>query len=106
MFESNLYDLRVRVFDVAGNIAVYDVYKNTVDLDDPNYVRISNIRSTASTTQRWTRSTRVSPRMSRSSRPARWFRSSGPRRTTNLRCRTSLIRRPTRGPVSSTSTRQ
>jgi Mg-chelatase subunit ChlD len=44
IFGSNLYDLRVMVADVAGNVQVYDVYKNTVDITPPDYVRISNIK--------------------------------------------------------------
>lgn len=44
IFHSDIFDLRVTVVDEAGNVRVYDVYKNTVDLDDPNYAQISNIK--------------------------------------------------------------
>lgn len=44
IFASNLYDMRVMVVDQAGNVGVYDVYKNTVDLTAPNYSQISNIK--------------------------------------------------------------
>ena len=40
---SDLYDLRVTLVDEAGNYRTYRVYKNTVDVDDPDYVQISNI---------------------------------------------------------------
>jgi hypothetical protein len=44
IFETDLYDFRVKVTDVAGNVGVYDVYKNTVDRTPPNYAQISNIK--------------------------------------------------------------
>jgi hypothetical protein len=44
IFETDLYDFRVKVTDVAGNVGVYDVYKNTVDQEPPNYAQISNIK--------------------------------------------------------------
>jgi len=40
---SGLYDLRVVVIDEAGNAALYEVIKNTVDNTQPDYVQISNI---------------------------------------------------------------
>lgn len=40
---SILYDMRVRVRDLAGNESVRYSWKNTVDLNDPDYVQVTRI---------------------------------------------------------------
>lgn len=41
--DSNLYDLRVTLVDEAGNYRRIYVWKRVVDLDEPDYVQVSNI---------------------------------------------------------------